>query len=246
MSERTELLGLPFGHSETAARERTAPREGRAIRVGRVAARSLVAAASLGLAGWLIARTGQHLAGNKMAPWILGRATGVCAYLLFAALVLLGLLLSHPWRARVSRPSAANRIRAHIGLSVFTLGFTALHVFVLATDKYAGVGWSGALVPMGSTYRPVATTLGLLGVWTALLAGVSAAAAGRLPRRLWWPLHKVAASSFVLIWIHGVLGGGDTPALLALYLSTGALLVLVAVSRYAARTPSDRVAELRR
>ena len=58
------------------------------------------------------------------------------------------------------RPSSAVRIRTHVSLSVFTLVFTVLHIVVLATDKYAGVGWWGAFVPMGSTYRPLPVTLG--------------------------------------------------------------------------------------
>jgi hypothetical protein len=206
-------------------------------------ARSLIVIVSAGLSGVLVGTALQRVSGNRMAPWIIGRAAGVCAYLLLVALVLLGLALSHPWRTRVRRPSSASRIRAHVGLSVFTLGFTALHVVVLATDRFAGVGWWGALVPMGSAYRPAAVTLGVIGVWVALLVGFSALAAGHLPRRLWWPLHKIAGLALVLIWIHGVLAGGDTPALLDLYLGTGAVVVVVAVSRYAARTPADVLAE---
>jgi hypothetical protein len=183
----------------------------------------------------------QKVAGNRMAPWIIGRAAGVCAYLLLVSLVLLGLALSHPWRSRVRRPSATSRIRAHVALSVFTLGFTVLHVVVLATDRYAGVGWWGAFVPMGAAYRPAAVTLGIVGVDVALLVGLSAAAAGRLPRRAWWPLHKIAVLALVLIWVHGVLAGGDTPALLGIYVASGLLVLAVAISRYAARTPAEAV-----
>jgi hypothetical protein len=183
--------------------------------------------------------------GNRMAPWILGRAAGVCAYLLLVALVLFGLVLSHPARTRLRRPSTATRIRMHIGLALFTLLATTLHVVVLATDRWAGVGWAGAVVPLSAAYRPAPVTLGLIGAWVGLLAGFSAALAGRLPRRLWWPVHKVAAVSLVLIWTHGVLAGSDTPALLAMYIVTGAAVVGLAASRYVARTPPER-AELRR
>ncbi len=204
----------------------------------------LAVMASAGVTGALIGLTARSVAGNRMAPWIVGRAAGVTSYLLLVALVLIGLLLSHPWRSRLRRPSTANRIRLHIVLSVFTLVFTALHILVLATDHYAGVGWWGALLPMRASYRPVAVTLGVLGTWSGLVSGVTAALAGRLPFRLWWPIHKVAAVSLVLVWAHGVLSGRDTPVLLWLYLGTGAVIVVVAVSRYAARTHADHVAEL--
>jgi hypothetical protein len=215
----------------------------RAVRGAAIAARALAVIASAAVTGALLGGALHLVAGDRMAPWIIGRASGVCAYLLLVSLVLLGLALSHPWRSRVRRPSSAGRIRAHVTLALFTFAFVVLHVAALATDRYAGVGWWGTLVPMGATYRPAAVTLGVLGAWIAVLAGASALAAGHLPRRLWWPLHKVAASSFVLVWAHGVLAGGDTPALLGLYLGSGALVLVVAVSRYAARTRSDVVAE---
>ena len=194
----------------------------------------LISAAVTGIvAGLVIAR----VRGDRMAPWILGRASGLCAYLLLVALVVLGLTLSHPRRAQRGR-SAMIRMRAHIVLSLLTLGLTALHVVVLATDRYAGVGWWGAALPMGADYRPVPVTLGVFGAWVGLLAGLSAAAAGWLPRRAWWPLHKVAAVSFVLIWLHGVFAGSDNHALLPIYLITGALILVVGISRYTARRPT--------
>ncbi len=213
-------------------------------RAVRVTLLVVLGAVSAGLTGVLIGRVARSVSGNRMAPWILGRASGVTAYLLLVALVLMGLVLSHPWRARITRPSSANRIRLHIALAVFTGLFVVLHIVVLATDRYAGVGWRGTVVPMGASYRPVATTLGLIGFWSGLVAGVTAALATRLPRGLWWPIHKVASVSLVLVWLHGVFGGGDTATLLALYLVTGAAVLILALGRYTARTPSDRVAEL--
>jgi hypothetical protein len=205
-----------------------------------VLAVTLSAGVSSALVGW----SAHAVSGNRMAPWIIGRAAGISAYLLLVVLVLFGLFLSHPWRARVRWPNTATRIRVHIVVSVFTLAFTVLHIVVLATDRYAGVGWPGALLPMQSGYRPEATTLGLIGLWSGLLAGVTAAFAGRLPLRLWWPIHKAALVSLVLVWLHGVLGGGDNRALLAMYLVTAGLIAVVALSRYAARTPADQVTEL--
>jgi len=222
--------------SATAStRLRHLPALGRAIAI-------LLSAAATGL---LAGGTMRLVHGNRMAPWILGRAAGLCAYLLLVALVLFGLVLSHPARNRLRRPSTATRIRIHIALALFTFLASALHVIVLATDRWAGVGWTGAFLPLGASYRPAPVALGVIGVWVGLLAGVSAALAGRLPRRLWWPLHKVAAVSLVLIWTHGVLAGSDTVALLVMYVVTGAAVLGVAASRYLARTPVER-AELRR
>ncbi len=199
---------------------------------------------SAALTSWCIGVAIGSVAGDRMAPWILARAAGITSYLLLVALTLFGLVLSHPYRARWRRPSAATRIRAHVSLSVFTLVFTVLHIVVLATDKYAGVGWWGTFVPLGSTYRPLPVTLGVIALWAGLAAGLTAALAGRISRRAWWPIHKVAIVSLVLVWLHGILAGIDTPVLLAMYVVTGGLVVFVAVSRYTTSTTRAEVAEL--
>ena len=216
----------------------------RAVAIGRGTALTLGVALSTTVTAWLIGRGVMNVAGNQQAPWILGRAAGFTSYLLLVGLVGFGLVLSHPWRSRVTWPSTAARIRIHVSLAVFTLAFLVLHVVVLATDSYAGVGLRGALLPMGASYRPVPVTLGVIGAYAGLLAGLTAAMAGRVTARIWWPIHKVAAVSLVLVWVHGLLSGSDSPALLAIYLGTGFGLVVLAISRYAARTPADRVAEL--
>ena len=197
---------------------------------------ALLVAGSAAVTSWCIGVAVASVVGNRMAPWILGRASGITSYLLLVALVLLGLALSHPHRARWRRPSAAVRIRAHVSLSVFTLAFTVLHIVVLATDRYAGVGWWGVLVPMGSTYRPMPVTLGVIALWAGLAAGVTAALAGRISRRAWWPVHKVAVLALLLVWLHGILSGIDTPPLLTMYVVTGGAVVGVAVSRYTSTT----------
>jgi hypothetical protein len=204
----------------------------------------VLVAVSTTVTSWLVGRAVTAVSGEKMATWVVGRSAGIASYLLLVALVAMGLVLSHPWRARVRRPSTASRLRLHASLAVFTLAFTVLHIVVLATDEYAGVGWKGALLPMGSQHRPVPVTLGVIGLYAGILAGVTAALAGRFASRVWWPLHKVGSVSLVLVWLHGVLAGSDTLALLALYLGTGLAVVGLGVSRYAARTHADLVAEI--
>lgn len=206
----------------------------------------LAATLSATVTGVLIGTSIGVVEGNRMAPWILARATGISAYVLLVLLVLLGLLLSHPWRTRVARPGPATRIRLHIVLAALTLAFTIAHIVILATDRFAGVGWRGVSLPLQSSYRPAAVTLGVLGAWAGLVVGCTAVLAGHLPRRLWWRLHKVAIVALLLVWLHGVLAGGDTVTLRWLYLSTGGLIAVVALSRYAARTPAEQIARLER
>ncbi len=227
------------------ARRADVDRPGPGRRAATLVAVVLGCAASAAVTGWLVGRTAGAVAGDRNAPWIIGRAGGIAAYLLLVLLVATGLVLSHPARARLRRPSSTTRIRLHVSLAVFTLALTVLHVVVLATDSYAGVGWRGTFVPMGSTYRPGPVTLGVIGLYAGALAGLTAALSGRrLVSRVWWPIHKVAAVSLALVWAHGVLTGVDSGSLLWLYLGTGGALVALALWRYVARTPADRVDEL--
>lgn len=221
---------------------RSAPPGRRALRAAVVV---VVLGLSTGVSGWLLGQAATAVSGNRNAPWIIGRAAGLSAYLLLVLLVLTGLVLSHPARSRLRRPSAVVRIRLHVSLAVFTLALTVLHIVVLATDQYAGVGWRGTVLPMGSSYRPVPVTLGVIGLYAGLLAGLTAAFSGwRVVARVWWPVHKVASVALVLVWGHGVLAGIDTPVLLWVYLGTGGAVLALAVWRYVARTPGDLVDEL--
>jgi hypothetical protein len=214
-------------------------------RVVRLVAVMAACGVSAAVTGWLVGTMAVAVSGNRNAPWIIGRAAGLSAYLLMVLLVATGLVLSHPGRARLRRPRPATRIRLHVSLAVFTLALTVLHVVVLATDSYAGVGWRGTLVPMGSTYRPVPVTLGVIALYAGLLAGLTAELSGRrIAARVWWPVHKVAAIALLLAWGHGVLAGIDSPLLLWLYLSTGSAVLVLAGWRYTARTPGDLVDEL--
>ncbi|MGV8978851.1 MAG: hypothetical protein ACOH17_12475 [Cellulomonas sp.] len=203
----------------------------------------IAGAAAVGYAAWAVMAA---IGGASPVAWVFARASGVTSYVLLVALVSTGLVLSHPWSRGVRRPSARTRLGLHVSLATFTLVFTVLHVVVLATDPWAQVGWRGAVLPMASTYRPVPVTLGVIALWAGLVTGVTARLAGSVAARVWWPVHKVAAASLVAVWGHSVLAGTDVAGLRGFYLATGFAVVGLAVTRYAAQTPADRVAELSR
>lgn len=200
----------------------------------------LAGAVSLATAAWLVLDALQ----GRSATWVLGRASGVTSYVLLLLLVTTGLVLAHPWSRHLRRPTPRTRLALHVSLATFTLVFTLLHIVVLATDEYAQVGWRGALLPMASVYRPVPVTLGVLALWSGLVTGITARLAGRFAARIWWPIHKVAAVALVLVWAHSVLAGSDILALRGFYLASGSAVLGLALTRYGARTPADRVTEL--
>jgi hypothetical protein len=193
-----------------------------------------VLTASGAVTGAILGMSARWLSTSDSPTWVVGRAAGLTSYVLLVGLVSMGLVLSHPWRVRLRRPNPASQLRAHLTLAAFTGAFTVLHVVAMATDPYAGVGWRGLVAPMGVSYRPVPVTMGVIGLYAGLLAGLTAALSGRLPLRVWWPIHKAAAVCLLLIWLHAVLTGSDTAVMRGLYLGTGAAVGLLALSRYLA------------
>lgn len=187
------------------------------------------------VSGFLLGLAAVTAAVNPMPLWLLARAGGITAYLLLTTVTAMGIWLSHNTRAR-HRPHPS-RIRLHLALVVFTLVFTVLHIVVLAIDPYAQVGWWGVLLPMASAYRPVEVTLGVLALWSGLIAGGSAALAGRGAGRIWLYLHRFAASAWLLAWVHAVLTGVDTPQLVGMYAGTGIGVLALALWRYLSREP---------
>ena len=96
-------------------------------------------------------------------------------------------------------------------------------------DDYANVGILGTLVPGMSQYRSPAIALGTLALYALLVTGLTARYTKLLPRGLWLRLHRVSHAIFPIAWLHGVLAGTDSVALIGLYAVTG-LAVLGAVS----------------
>jgi hypothetical protein len=167
----------------------------------------------------------------EMRLWLAGRATGIVAYLLLTALVALGLVLSHP--TNQSTWKLSRRIFPwHEHLFVFVAAFLAVHVVSLVLDPYAGVGVGGALVPGLSEYRSAPVALGTLGLYAALVAGLSARWTRLLPAGLWLRLHRFALVAWVLGWLHGLTAGTDALPLLGMYVASGVVVVGTGAYRY--------------
>jgi sulfoxide reductase heme-binding subunit YedZ len=168
---------------------------------------------------------------DPMLPWILGRGLGIAAYLNLVALTLLGLWLRHPWRMQRPKVAPTAHLRTHAVLAAGTTVLIAGHVFALIVDSFAGVGLAGAFIPGRSGFKTAAVALGTIGLYLGVLVGGTAALAGRLGRRAWFPIHRLAVACFGLVWLHGVLAGSDTTALRLLYLISGAVVIAMWTSR---------------
>lgn len=100
-------------------------------------------------------------ASNGKALWYMTRATGIVALVLLTATVVIGVVASVGW-ATDRWPRFLSQ-SVHRNLSLFCLGFVALHVISTASDGYVPIGFADAFVPFLTPYRPIWVGLGALG-----------------------------------------------------------------------------------
>jgi predicted ferric reductase len=176
----------------------------------------------------------------QLRPWVAARALGVTAYLLLGLEVALGLVLSHP-RNTAEWRKTKQVFPWHEMAAVFTGAFLILHVVLLAIDPFAKVGIVGVLVPGFSTYRPVAVGVGTVALYALIFTAATAKWTRLLPSGWWLKVHRCAALTFLMVWVHAVLAGTDGGALTPLYMATGLpILAGVAHRLWTARAHAPR------
>jgi len=191
----------------------------------------LLAAAVVGILSatdQILPATSQYQA--EIRVWLAARATGIVTLVLLTAVVVMGVLLSHPRQPQWK--SAKGIFPWHESLWVFVLSFLAIHVVSIVVDPYAGVGLRGALVPGLSEYRSVPVALGVIGMYAFVITVITARYTKLLPHGLWLKLHRLSAVVLALAWLHGVLAGNDTEALRPLYWLIAATVVGAVAYRY--------------
>jgi DMSO/TMAO reductase YedYZ heme-binding membrane subunit len=167
----------------------------------------------------------------ELRVWLGSRAAGFTALLLMTFQVVLGLILSHPTNKATWRLSK-RLFPWHEHAWVFTLAFVTVHGVALASDRFAHVGWMGALVPGMSQYRTVPVAVGTIALYAMVFTGLTARMTRLLPAGWWLKVHRLGLIVLALAWAHGMLAGTDTFAAAALYASTFAAVALTAAYRY--------------
>jgi predicted ferric reductase len=190
---------------------------------------AVVALVALGITDQVLPATDERTV--QLRPWVAARALGVTAYLLLTLEVILGLLLSHPRMASGWRKTR-QVFPWHEMATVFLGAFLALHIVLLAADRFAGVGWVGVVVPGMSTYRPSAIAAGSVAMYALIITAVTAKWTRLLPAGWWLKVHRFAVVAFLLTWAHAVLAGTDGGALTPLYVATGLAVLALGVHRW--------------
>ena len=138
--------------------------------------------------------------------WYVARASGIVAYLLLSASVVLGVLMAA--RTRFTWPRFAVE-EVHRFLAILTGVFIVLHVGALLLDSVVPFSLAQELVPFTAGYRPFAVGLGVVAAELTAAVGISNVLRSRLPHGVWRRVHYLTLAVWGLATVHGLLAGTD-------------------------------------
>jgi methionine sulfoxide reductase heme-binding subunit len=159
--------------------------------------------------------------------WYVARAGGLAAFTLLSVTVLLGLTLS--LRARRPGWSRFAVEDVHRFAGVLTGAFVGLHGLALLLDEFVPFSLSQLLIPGTSSYRPLATALGIVAAELLAALAIANHYRERLSYRFWRRTHYVNFAVWALALVHGVTAGTDArePWALGLYaIAAGSIAAL--------------------
>ncbi len=158
--------------------------------------------------------------------WYTTRATGIVALVLLTATVVLGVLTAGRWKTR-SWPAFAQG-DLHKRVSILAMVFLTIHVLTAVVDTYVHVGWPSVIVPFTSSYRPLWTGLGTVGVDLLVAVAVSSALRQRISARTWRGIHWVAYGSWPVAMAHSLGEGTDASRPWMVGLAAGCSVAVIA------------------
>ena len=144
---------------------------------------------------------------NSQLWWYTARAAGIVAWVLLAASVVWGLLLST--RLRPGGVAPAWLLDLHRYLGGLATIFVGVHVVAIMLDSYVHFGLADVLVPFASSWRPNWVAWGIVSMYLLLAVELTSLARRRLPSRLWRRIHVLSLPLFAFSTVHFVGTGTD-------------------------------------
>lgn len=181
---------------------------------------------------------------DSRVTWYVVRASGLVLWLICAAAILWGLVLSTRTVRRRGMPAWLADLHSFLG--TLALVFCAVHVGALGLDRFVDFGWRELFVPFASTWRPGAVAWGIVAMYLLVAVQVTSWLRRRLPRRVWHGVHLTSFVVFVAGSIHGVTAGADRTNRLVVwgFVAVSALVTGMTIARFTRRPGGQRRREL--
>ena len=163
--------------------------------------------------------------------WYVARSSGIVAWGLAALAVLWGLLLSTKVMGRRVRPNWL--LDLHRFLGGLTVVFIAVHLLGLVLDPYVDFGAVQILVPLASSWKPVAVAWGVVAMYLLLAVEVTSLLRSRIPKKWWKAVHFSSYAIFILGTVHLLTAGTDrhSPVLLWTVVATSVAVAAMTLVR---------------
>jgi len=166
---------------------------------------------------------------NTKLSWYAARSSGLVAWSVVTASILLGLVVATRLVRRKGVP--AWLLDLHKFLGTLSLLFVAVHVFALWADNYVYFGPGALFVPFASHWRPIAVAWGIAATYLLVAIQLTSWTMRWIPRRAWHGVHMTSLPMFVFATVHGFTAGADYRNLCVQWGAlTGGLLVIFLVT----------------
>jgi len=162
--------------------------------------------------------------------WYVTRSAGIIAYLLMWFSMVWGLVVP----SRLLKPvlDATFTVDFHEFISLLSIGFTLLHVFVLTIDRYLPYTPLQILVPFLSPYRPFWVGMGVIGFYITLLVTITFYMRSKIGVKAFRSIHVLSLLGYLGVTLHGVYAGTDSPLAAMQFLYKGTALVVIFLTVY--------------
>jgi predicted ferric reductase len=162
--------------------------------------------------------------------WYVTRSAGIIAYLLLWFSTVWGLAVP----SRLLNPVLEQTFTVdfHEFISLLSIGFTLLHVFVLTIDRYLPYTPLRILVPFLSPYRPFWVGMGVIAFYITLLVTVTFYLRSKIGVKTFRSIHVFSLLGYLGVTLHGVYAGTDSPLMSMQLLYKGTALAVVFLTVY--------------
>jgi methionine sulfoxide reductase heme-binding subunit len=170
--------------------------------------------------------------------WFATRGSGIVSLILFSAVACLGLLAV----ARAQSPAWPRflTVQLHRNLALVSVAFLGLHIVTAILDPFTSLGIVAAIVPLASSYRPVAVGLGVISVDLALAVVLTSLVRERIGQRTWRAIHWAAYAAWPLAVAHTITAGSDSLAPWMLGVTAACVLAVAACLLWRLTTDTNR------
>jgi methionine sulfoxide reductase heme-binding subunit len=164
-------------------------------------------------------------ASSSQLLWYATRATGIVAFVLLTAVVVLGVLTSR--RIETARWPRFATQALHRRMSLLAMVFIGLHVVTTVTDAFVPIGWLAVVVPFTSPYRRLWLGLGAAALDLLLAVMITSWLTRRVSHRTWRAIHWLAYASWPLAFFHALGAGSDAGLAWVRWLALACILAVV-------------------